>query len=487
MAKAHYFFLVVLLSLTFSVQAQTRVSGSDQGGTTFTLLECIEYALKHNVDLRRSETQTELDNVQLQQSRWARYPTVNGQLNANGNTGRNIDPFSNSIVTQTIGTNNLGLGANVNVFDGFRTKNTIARNSLTLEASKMDVQAQRNDIMLQVALAFLNVLSTEDLIEVSRKQLEVTNLQLERTQKLVDAGSLPQTNLFDLTAQQANDELQLINAENNHASALLSLKQAMNVPGDTELTISRLNVPDPGLSEYPQRSSEVFNNAVGFLPQIKAADFRIKAADKNIEIARATGLPTVTANASWGSAYSTVAREIANISTVYNPITVTAEFEGQTIPFVVNFPSQSYEQRNIPYFSQLNNNQNFNLGLSARIPIFNGHNSKFQTQIARVQKAQAELADESTKLVLRQNIDKAYIDMLNARKRFSATFAQVQTLELSFKAAETRYNAGASNFTDYNLAKTNLDRSRSNLVVAKYDYIFRTKILDFYQNKPLAF
>jgi outer membrane protein len=487
MVKAHYYFLVFLLSFSFTGYSQTRVSGSDDGSVTFTLLECIDYALKNNVDLRRANTQTELDMVQLQQSRWAKYPTVNGQFNLNGNTGRNIDPFSNSIVTQTIGTNNLGVSANVTVFDGFRNRNTVARNTLSLEATKLDVESQRNDIMLQISLAYLNVLSTEDLIEVARKQLEVTKLQLERTQKLVDGGALPETNLFDLTAQQANDELQLINAENNHESAILSLKQAMNAPIEKQIKVSRMNVPDPNLQIYPQRARQVYDAALGFLPQVKATAVRILAADKSIEIARSVGLPTVTAGASWGSAYSTVAKELIDKGTIYNPITVSAEFEGQTIPFVVNFPSQSYDQKNIAYFNQINNNQNLNVGLSARIPIFNGHNSRYQTQIARVQKVQAELMDESVKLTIRQNIDKAYIDMLNAQKRYSATLIQVQALELSFKAADSRYNAGASNFVDYNLAKTNLDRAKSNLIVAKYDYIFRTKILDFYQNKPIEF
>jgi outer membrane protein len=487
MIKARYYFLMIMLGMGFSGYSQTRVSGADDGNAPYSLLDCIQYALKNNVSLRQAETQVESGHVQLQQSRWAKYPTVNGQFNANGNAGRNVDPFSNSIVTQAIGTNNVGIGANVTVFDGFRMKNTVVRNSLSLEATKLDVEATKNDISLQVSLAYLNVLSTEDLIEVAKKQLEVTKFQLERTQKLVDGGALPETNLFDLTAQQANDELQLINAENNHESAILSLKQAMNAPIEKVVRVSRMDVPEPGMQVYPQRSNEIYNTAIGFLPQVRANDFRIKAADKNIEIAKSVGLPTVTASASWGSAYSTVAKELIDKGTVYNPISVSAEFEGQTIPFVVNFPSQSYDQKNIAYFNQINNNQNLNMGVSVRIPIFNGYNQKFQTQLAKVQKVQAELQDESVKLGIRQNIDQAYIDMLNARKRYSATLVQVQALELSFKAADSRYNAGASNYVDYNLAKTNLDRAKSNLIVSKYDYIFRTKILDFYQNKPIEF
>ena len=466
---------LVLVSTVYTF-GQTKVSSSSGQAQVYSLRECVDYALKNNLSMQQSQVSVESGMVTLDQAKMAKYPTANGQFNLNGNAGRNVDPFTNGIVTQTIGTNNLGVGLSMPIYDGFRNRNTVERARLTLEALQMDVNTMKNNVSLQVALAYLNALSTEDLIEVAQKQLDVTNFQFERMEKLVRAGTMPETNLFDLEAQRANDELSLLNAKNNHEAALLTLKQAMNAPADLVLKAERINVPDPNILQYGETANQVYENALGYLPEIKAGEIRMRVADRNIAIAKSLGLPTLSASTSWGTAYSSVA-----------PIPVSAEFQGQTIPFVINFPQTTYTSEGINYFKQLGNNQNLNLGVSLRIPIFNGYNQKYQTQAATIQKKQTDLQNKSTKLQIKQNIDQAYITMLNAQKRYSATQTQVNALEKSFKAIETRYNAGANNFMDYNLAKTNLDRAKSNLVVAKYDYIFRIKVLDFYQNKPLEF
>ncbi len=481
-----YSILLFFFIVSFGSFAQTEVSGSENA-EVFSLQECINYALKNNISVQQSNLSVQSSDVTYQQSKYTKLPTVNGSINANGNAGRNVDPFTNSIVTNSIGTNNLGLGINYILYNGNQIQNTIDRNRLNLEAALMDVQASKNNISLQVAVAYLNVLSTEDLIEVSEKQLEVTKLQLERTQKLVNGGVLPETNLFDLEAQQANDELSLINAKNSHESSILTLKQAINAPSTMELKVSRMAVPNPSVLNYGEKSSDIYNTAIGYLPEIKAGKIRMEAADRNIAIAKALGKPTISLSSSWGTAYSSVAKSLVSTGTTSNPTAVSAEFQGQTIPFVINFPQQNFDRVAIPYFNQLGNNQNINFGVSMRIPIFNAYQQKYQTQSATIQKQQVNLQNESVKLTVRQNVDQAYINMLNAQKRFTATQTQTEALEKAFAAADSRFSAGASTFVDYNLAKTNLDRAKSNLIVAKYDYIFRIKILDFYQNKPLEF
>lgn len=464
--------------------AQTKVTGSEVA-QKYSLRACIDYAINNNVTLKQSQMTVESGIVQLNQSKVAKLPSANGQFNLNGNAGRNVDPFTNGIVTNTIGTNNMGVALSMPIFDGSRNKNTVERSQLNLEAAQMDVATQKNNVSLQVAVAYLNVLSAEDLIDVAQKQLDVTRLQYERTQKLVNSGSLAETNLFDLDAQTANDELSLINAQNSLESAILTLKQAMNAPADMNVQVSRIVIPDPNIVNYGENANFIYQTAVGYLPEIKAGEIRLRAADKNIAIAKSLGLPSISASTSWGTAFSSAAKRLTETGTVSNPIAVSAQFEGQTIPFVINFPQASYSTDGIPYFRQLGSNQNLNVGISARIPIFNGYNQKYQSQAAKIQKMQVDLQNQNVKLQIKQNIDQAYITMLNAQKRYSATLAQTNALERSFKAAESRYNAGASNFVDYNLAKTNLDRAKSNLIVAKYDYVFRIKILDFYQNKPL--
>jgi outer membrane protein len=474
--------LYILAFLAFSSGAWAQTSK-----VQYTLRECIEYALQNNISVQQSLATVESNKVIANRSKADRLPTLNGFIGGNGNSGRNIDPFTNGIVTQTIGTNNMGVSLALPVYQGNRLVNALERDKLSLEASQVDVQTQKNNIALQVAVAYLNVLSAEDLIEVSRRQLEVTELQFERTSKMVEGGALPETNLFDLEAQKANDELALINAENNRESAYLSLKRNMNAPLELMFEVVKSEVPEPEVLGTNASASSIYNTAIGFLPEVKAGKIRLSAADRNIAIAKSLGHPTVSLNSSWGTAYSSVAKRVGSTTPGFTKTEVLAEFQGQTIPFVVNMPTNSYTMENIPYFSQLGNNQNLSLGVSVNIPIFNRFNVKYQTQTAQIQKKQVDLQNKSTEIQIKQNIDQAYIDMLNAKKKYSATVTQTQALEKSFVAAEKRYNAGASNFVDYNLAKTNLDRAKSNLIVAKYDYIFKIKILDFYQNKPLEF
>jgi outer membrane protein len=348
-------FKKILLSvfLIFGSQcyAQTKVTGSEVA-QRFSLRACIDYAINNNVSLKQSQMAVESGIVQLNQSKVAKLPTANGQFNLNGNAGRNVDPFTNGIVTNTIGTNNMGVGLSMPIFDGNRNKITVERSQLSLEAAQMDVATQKNNVSLQVTVAYLNVLSAEDLIDVAQKQLDVTKLQYERTQKLVDAGSLPETNLFDLDAQIANDELSLINAQNSLESAILTLKQAMNAPVEMNVQVSRIVVPDPNIINYGENANSVYQTAVGYLPEVKAGEIRLKAADKNIAIAKSLGLPSLSANTSWGTAFSSAAKRLTETGTTSNPIPVSAQFDGQTIPFVINFPQTSFASDGIPYFRQ---------------------------------------------------------------------------------------------------------------------------------------
>ncbi|MCD8538966.1 MAG: TolC family protein [Leadbetterella sp.] len=373
-----------------------------QNGTPYTLRDCIEYALQNNIGIRQSEAAVENSDNVLNQSKAQRLPTLTGFISGNGNTGRNVDPFTNGIVTQTIGTNNMGVGLSLPVYQGNRLKNTVERDKLSLEAAITDVQTQKNNIGLQVAVAYLNVLSAEDLIEVAQKQLEVTRLQYDRTLKLVDGGALPETNLFDLDAQKANDELALVNAENSRESAFLALKRTMNAPLEMLFSVVKSEVPEPETISQEASAATVYQTALGFLPEIRAGKIRMSLADRNIAMARSLGLPTLSLSTNWGTAYSSVAKRAGEITSSSRQIPISAEFQGQTIPLVINWPESSYTMENIPYFNQLGNNQNLSFGLSLNIPIFNRFNVKYQTQAS----ADTEKADRPAKQGHR-NPDKA--------------------------------------------------------------------------------
>jgi outer membrane protein len=479
-----------LLANSVAFAQSTAVSGS--GGeksneNRVTLQEAIDFALKNNLSVKQNSLQVEQGINTLEQSKWAKYPTINGGANFNLYSGRNINPYTNGIITSTVGSNGYGLSSGVTLFDGYQTRNGIALNQLNLEASKLDLQNMKNQITLNIVVGYLNVLSQEDLLEVAQRQVDVTKTQLERTQKLVNAGSLPETNLFDIKAQLANDELSVVNAENAIVSAKLTLRQLMNSATDREIEVVRVEVPNPNIQPYPNSPAEIYEIAQSFLANVQAADMRVKASQKSVDIAKGLKMPVVTASANLNSNYSTAAQKANVTQSIVEQEAGYVNVSGTRYPVIAYVPTSQVTQEKIRYFNQLSGNSNASLGLNVRIPIFNGYSTKFRLTTAQINQKQSEIQADNVRLLLRQDIDQAYVNFTNSTKRYTALGKQVTALEESFRAAEAKFNVGSLNALDYSISKTNLDRARINQIQAKYDYIFRIKILDYYQNKPLSF
>jgi outer membrane protein len=480
-----------LLANTIAFAQSSAVSGSGNQivstGEKVTLQEAIDFALKNNLSIKQNSLQVEQGLNTLEQSKWAKYPSLNGGTNFNVFTGRNINPFTNGIITNTVGSNGFGLNSAVTIFDGYQTRNGIALNQLNLEASRLDLQAMKNQITLNIVVGYLNVLSQQDLLAVAQRQIEVTQTQLERTQKLVNAGSLPETNLYDIKAQLANDEVSVVNAENAIISAKLTLKQLMNSAADRDIDVVRVEVPNPNIQPYPNSSAQVYEIAQGFLADVQAADMRVKASQKGVDIAKGLKMPVISATANINSNYTTAAENVSVTQRIVETEAGFVNVGGTRYPVIAFVPTSSTTSEKINYFRQLTGNANNSFGVSVRIPIFNGYSTKFRLTTAQINQKQSEIQADNVRLRLRQDIDQAYVNLTNSAKRFSALGKQVSALEESFRAAESRFNVGSLNALDYSISKTNLDRARINQIQAKYDYIFRIKILDYYQNKPLSF
>ncbi len=480
-----------LLANTITFAQSSAVSGSGERSTStgdkITLQEAIDFALKNNLSIKQNSLQVEQGLNTLEQSKWARYPSLNAGTNFNVFTGRNINPFTNGIITNTVGSNGFGINSAVTIFDGYQTRNGIALNQLNLEASRLDLQAMKNQITLNIVVGYLNVLSQQDLLAVAQRQIEVTQTQLERTQKLVNAGSLPETNLFDIKAQLANDEVSVVNAENAIVSAKLTLKQLMNAAADRDIEVVRVEVPNPSIQPYPTSSAQVYEIAQSFLADVQAADMRVKASQKGVDIAKGLKMPVISATANINSNYTTAAENVNVTQRIVETEAGYVNVAGTRYPVFAFVPTSSTTSEKINYFRQLTGNANNSFGVSVRVPIFNGYNTKFRLTNAQINQKQSEVQAENVRLRLRQDIDQAYVNLSNSAKRYSALGNQVRALEESFRAAESRFNVGSLNALDYSISKTNLDRARINQIQAKYDYIFRIKILDFYQNKPLSF
>jgi outer membrane protein len=484
--------LFVSLSCLFVARAQVTTQ-STSAREPLSLEECVQIALQNNPQIKQAGLQVSANENNLIQSRWQRWPTLGFNASQGFSFGRNIDPFTNQFVQRNVSFNNYSLNSNVTLFNGFQLQNTIKQNDLTLQASQKDLDATRNDIILNVALAYLQVLTNQELIEVANRQVEATQLQLGRTQRLVDAGTLAESQLFDLRAQLANDELSLINAQNNLESAKLSLKQFMNIPGSEEINVETLNVPDPALRAYEATVNEIYDTALKNLPQYQAAELRILAAAKGVDLAKSTGLPSLSLSGGVSTTFSSAApseRFVADgtgSTTQLIPSQTRFVQAGEfTFPVIerVTVPNGSVQY--FGYLDQLDFNRNSSLNLSLRVPIFTNYQTRYRVANAKIQQQNLEYQADIVAQQIRQNVELAYINMTNAAKRYSATANQVRALEEAFRVAESRFGVGAINSADYNIAKVNLDRARANLIQTKYDYVFRTKILDFYMNKPIT-
>ena len=480
-------FLLLITCFTFQSKAQNAVQASGNE-TKMGLQQAVDIALKNNISVKQSENQVLLNALQLQQSKFNRLPNANGNVSEFFNFGRSLDPFTNTFVDNNINFNQLSLSGNATIFNGYLLKNTILQNDILLKATQLDLQAMKENISLQVVSAYLNIMNSEDQLIISQSQTSITRLQIDRTDKLVRAGSLAQSNLFDLKAQLALEESTVINNQSILDLAELNLLQLLNDRNITSVKVDRVSVPTPATDAYEATIDKVYEIAEVSQPAVKAADLRIKGSDKGIEIARAGFLPIISASVNAGANQSNAQRELTFNSVTSEQNLGTVLFNGQQIPLIVtstnNIPSAG---NTVGYFQQLRNTFNYGFGVNAIIPIFSRYANKSNVTRAKIQREGANLNAQQTRLTLRQNIETAYTNLTNSAKRYDSFLVQVSALEESFRAAESRFNAGAIDFVSYSLQKTNLDKAKGNLVAAKYDFIFRTKILDYYQNKPLTF
>lgn len=483
-ANIYQFLLAAFAISSWQVNAQNAIQANGND-SKLSLQEAVNIAVKNNISVKQSENQVLLNQLQYQQSKNNQLPNASGSINESFNFGRSLDPFTNTYLEKNINYNSVGVNANVTIYNGFLLKNTITQNDLLLKATQLDLQAMKENISLQVVLAYLNVLNSQDLLVISQAQTNITKLQIDRTDKLVRAGSLPQSNLLDLQAQLASEETTVINNQSTLDLAKLSLLQLLNDKTITDVQVDRVAVPIPSTNGYEASIGQIYQTAESTQPTIKAADIRIQGAVKGIDIAKAGFLPIITAGANFGANQSNAQKNYVQ-SGVTSSNLGTVDFNGQQIPLIVSQP-KFVENGTVGYFTQLSNTANYGFGFSANIPIFNRFSNKTRVSQANIQKMNAELNAQQTRQTLRQNIEQAYTNMNNAAKRFDAFTIQVKALEESFRAAESRFGAGAIDFVNYSLQKTNLDKARGNLVQAKYDFVFRIKILDYYQNKPLTF
>ena len=423
-------------------------------GRPLSLQECVQTAIENNLDVKQSDLSMERAGVTMRQSKANLLPNIGGEINHTLNQGRSIDLSTNSYVNQQQTSGSYSLSGNVTLFNGLRLLNTLKSSQYAYEASKMELQTSKDQLMLNVILAYLQILSGTDLLQQAQKQIDVTQKQLERLEAMNQEGAIRPSDLTDMKGQLADNKVAIINTQNDLNAARLALSQLMNVPYNSELTVERLRADQVEMN-YTTMPDSIFNIALQQLAIIKAADLRTKSAEKAVQAARGNLFPSVGLGAGFFTPYSSTARDSSD--------------------------------RKIEYYDQLSNNYRTYVGVGISIPIFNNFRYRNQIALAKIDLKNASYIAQTKQIQLKQNIEQDHFNMTAAKNRYLALLDQVAAYTESFHAAEARYNTGSTTLIslDYLTAKNNLDRANVNLIIARYDYILRTKILDYYQGKPL--
>ncbi|MGK7391576.1 MAG: TolC family protein [Candidatus Cyclobacteriaceae bacterium M2_1C_046] len=483
-------FIVVFSFITFSLSAQNGV---------WTLEECVDYALEHNLALKRAKLGLENSHVDLKQSKFDLLPGVNASTSYGYNWGRSIDPTTNQFITERINFTSVNASAGITLFSAGRQINRIRQNEHALDATKFDVEAAKNNLVFNIIALYTNVVFNQELVENAEKQLENTEKQLLRIEKQVEAGALPRSDLLDIEAQAASNELSLIQQQNALEFSLLQLKQALQLPVGTEFSVvvpEEMQIDPLAAPVVEYTPEEIYEQAVQVLPEIKSAQEQIQSSVMGVKIAKGNLYPSVNANTGLSSNYSDrfdnrfipdgtqtpVLDENNQQVAVPTPLRTVG---GEQIMQLVYEPGGAFQD--FGFVEQLEENLSRFVSLGMSVPIFNGWSARAGIQRAIINQEQAEINLQETKNIIRQDVENAYNDVVAASKSYLASQKQVNAREEAFRMTQKRYELGATTYIDYQLSENQLFQAKSDLLRAKYDYIYKTRILDFYLGNPLGF
>lgn len=449
----------------------------------WTLKELIDYAIANNLSVKRGTYGVKSSEITLLQSKMAMAPSLNANGNYGISWGRTIDPTTNNFTENKIENSNLGANANILLWNGFRLFYGLKQSQVDLEAANEDLLRARNDVILNVINLYLNVVFNKELLAVAQYQLRSTQEQLDRTRKLSDAGAVPIGDVLNLEAQLATNEVNLVQRENSLTLSLLQLKQALQLPGTTPMDVEIPQIDITEAAVLAKSSEEIFETALMAMPEIRGAELRQKSSDYAWRSARGNLYPRISLTGSYSTVYSDQRQQFFPDGGTSNR--EIGFVQGTNTPVLTTTPTGQFSVPSIG--DQYSDNRGRSLGLNIQIPIFNGFATRSTLNRAAINRQLADITLLETKNTLRQTVETAYNNAIAASKTYQSTEKQVRARDEAFRMAKQRYNLGGVNFVDYQVAENNLFQAQSDLLRAKYDLIFRKKLLDFYQGLPLEF
>lgn len=425
-------------------------AGSAMAQKQWNLKQCIEYAIEHNLTIKQQEAAKDESAVDLNTAKWSRLPDLNGSASHSFNFGRSLQ-MDNTY--QQLNTQNTGLNLNTSIplFTGMQIPNQIALSKLNLKAAVEDLNKAKEDISIQVTSAYLQVLFNEELAKVAHEQVALSEEMLKQKTAFFKVGKASEAELYEAKSRAAQDQLSAVQADNEYRLALLDLSQLLELP-----TPEGFGIVSPSIDEDKDFSiltspADIYSEALLIKPSIKAAQYRVEGAQKSIRIAQSGYYPQLSLGAGIATSYYNVSgRENGNFG------------------------------------AQLRDNFSQYIGLSLNIPIFNRFSTRNQVRKARIQQTTLNWQLEDAKKALYKEIQQAYYNAVNAESKFESSRTADEAAKASFNLMKEKYANGKATSTEFNETRTNWLKAVSDRIQAKYDYLFRTKILDFYKGVPLA-
>lgn len=424
----------------------------------WTLEDCVIYAVENNLSIEQFEL--DLANAAIDKSDAIGnfLPNLSANSSVSSNTGFSINPTNNLPTNSTANNASFGVNANVNLFNGLRDMHQLNRAKLSAIASQYRLDDLKDDIRLNVANSYLQVLSNKESLKVFRAQYAVTEQDMKRTKELVDSGVVPRGDLLEIEATAAGQEQQIVNGEGLVLISRINLAQLLQITDYENFDIAEDSFAIPPSDILNNSAKTIFAKALEFRNDIKFSKTSVELAEKDLEISKGARLPTLSGFVNYGTRYSDV----------------TQIPDGNGAPFTPNFTDQLWIFDGIAYGVQLN------------VPIFNRFSTRNNIQRSKISVERSKLQFEQDKLGLETNIQQAYVDVTTFFKAYEAAEKTLEARRLAYQYSKERFDVGLMNAFDFSQAQSRVDNAEANVVRTKYDYIFRLKILEFYFGIPIS-
>lgn len=415
----------------------------------WTLRQCTEYAITHNISIQQRDNQRRKQELQLSTARNSRLPDLTGTVSETFSFGRGLT-MDNTYTNRSTSSTTFSLGTNVPLFTGFRIPNNIKLNQLNLEAATEDLEKAKNDIRMQVAKAYVQILYDMEIFDVAERQIEIDSMQVARLEKFFENGKASGAEVSQQKATLAQSRLTATQAQNNLQLALLALSQLLELPSPEDFTVARPNTEK--FQPIPNDPNQIYEEALLFKPEVRAEQLRLDASEKSIKVAQAGLYPSLSLN--------------GGLQTNY-------------------YKTSGMQQDN--FGTQIKNNFSQYIGLNLSIPIFSRFSTRNSVRSARIDRENQKLQLDNVKKTLYKEIQQVYYNAVGAQAKLSSCEAARQSSTDAFVLAQAKYENGKATITEFNEAKNRYLKAESDLVQARYENLYQTTLLDFYRGKELNF